>query len=63
MNPRVQEALEQHPKRIVAGKICPLVFSANDGRQLVDIKKGGAGAKKRAGMFGSTTYGIPSRPI
>jgi len=50
MNSTVREALQKHPKRIVNGKICPLVFTSPVGNPITDVKKGFAGALKRAGI-------------
>ncbi len=40
MNQAVREALSGYPKRIVAGKLCPWVFSGATGSPLTDVKKG-----------------------
>jgi len=46
----VREALQKHPRRIVDGKVCPLVFSSPEGNPITDVKKGFAGALQRAGV-------------
>ncbi len=50
MNQAVREALSGYPKRIVAGKLCPWVFSGATGSPLTDVKKGFANALRRAGI-------------
>ena len=46
----VRQAIERHPKRIVEGKICPMVFSSAAGHPITDVKKGFAGTLKRTGI-------------
>ena len=50
MNRTVREALQRHPKRIANSQVCSLVFSSEKGNPITDVKKGFAGALKRAGI-------------
>jgi site-specific recombinase XerD len=50
MNRIVRESLHSHPKRIVDGKLCPLVFSRKDGGPHTCVRRGFLGAIERAGI-------------
>jgi site-specific recombinase XerD len=50
MNALVRQALQGHPRRIVQGKVCPLVFSNEDGTEYQNIDKGFRATLRRAGV-------------
>ena len=50
MNRIVRDAVQRHPRRIVGGQVSPFVFSSAEGNRITDVKKGFAGALKRAGI-------------
>jgi len=50
MNARLRTILEAHPKRIVDGKVCPLVLSTRKGAPLGDMRKAFSNALAAAGI-------------
>ena len=53
---RVREALAAHPKRIVEGKVCPHVFTRDDGSPFTDVRYPLAASLKRAGIDRHITF-------
>ena len=50
LNAAAKEALGSHPKRIVDGQVCELVWTRHDGEPFKDVRAGLRGALRRAGI-------------